>query len=202
MIDQIIALSQIEITAEMSEKEKIRAEKKNAYYENALREMHDGKWISWNWAATLLFPFWMMYRKIYAGTLISIFLFIVIKMTIDIPYINLQTSILLGLFGNKMYYEHLKRKAVKGYTPEIYHVNNSDVIFCPLVAAFFCSGLWPALSTTFLHVENKILMNIILDIPFYITAIIVMLCDYVKTRNALRNSMAVDATEITTQGYK
>ncbi|MEJ5173293.1 MAG: DUF2628 domain-containing protein [Hydrogenothermaceae bacterium] len=74
--------------------------------------------ISWNWAAFFFGLFWLGYRKMYPhafGLMIfSLILQYVQKVVNTDPVVvaltNLSISIILGMFGNYLYYEYTKSK--------------------------------------------------------------------------------------------
>ncbi len=85
-----------------------------------------GKKITWNWAAFFLSIYWMLYRKMYLQTG-GIFLLSIILTCI--PYVGYLLSlslgiiicIILGMYGNYMYLNHIERKL-----KEIDYLNNYE----------------------------------------------------------------------------
>ena len=77
---------------------------------------------SWNWAAFFLGLFWLAYRKmyLYCGVVIALAMLVTgIAQFLRLPPETVQTwqlhvapvfSMLLGLFGNRLYKEHAQRK--------------------------------------------------------------------------------------------
>jgi hypothetical protein len=213
MIDKIIALSQIEISPTLSDKKTARVEKRNAYYAKVLPIMHSGKLISWNWAAGLFTNGWLGYRKAYTGSIAVVlgchlleniyhhfFLSaqqtpeaIILKAIIMLSY-WMSLIVLGGLFGNKIYYEHLKRKVSEGYLSEFYNANNWDVIKWPTVFGllfYFLSLCILGLS----EIQHFPLIIMGTQLITLLTLIIVMRFDYVKSRNALRNYVDDNETD-------
>lgn len=87
---------------------------KNAdyYIEKWDKADNQARFAGWNWAAFFLGVFWLAYRKMYRYMFIFILLSILVG---SLPiggsaYTPLFWMILLGLFGNTLYYKHTKQK--------------------------------------------------------------------------------------------
>lgn len=101
-------------------KEEIEAfigKKSNSYYLDKWVNLKlSNKYVSWNWWAFFLSSYWLLYRKMYLWGFITIVINfvsiggVVIGETIIPP---LVLSIILGLFGNSIYYNHAKEKIYK-----------------------------------------------------------------------------------------
>jgi len=66
---------------------------------------------SWNWAAFFLTLFWMAYRKMYlyaVGISAAFFIITSIFPGLATP-LGISLGVFLGMFGNKMYYEHARK---------------------------------------------------------------------------------------------
>ena len=96
---------------------------KNAEYYLAKFEVFEktGSALSWNWAAFGFGIFWMVYRKMYLYAFLSILLMFFLK-AIEVylrlsPVLSFFLSLWLwvgfGLFGNYLYYLHVKRKVME-----------------------------------------------------------------------------------------
>ncbi len=92
---------------------------KNAdYYISKWEELGEEKKFSWNWPAFFFGLLWFAYRKMYPHTfamlIFNIILYIVqVKFNtaeIIIAITNLSISILIGMFGNYLYYDYAKSK--------------------------------------------------------------------------------------------
>lgn len=92
---------------------------KNAnYYIAKWEELGEGNKISWNWSAFFFGLIWFAYRKMYPHTfamlIFSIILYIVqVKFNTSewvVALTNLSMSIVLGMFGNYLYYDYSKSK--------------------------------------------------------------------------------------------
>ncbi|HHY28797.1 DUF2628 domain-containing protein [Desulfitobacterium sp. PCE1] len=75
------------------------------------------KAFSWNWAAFFVFAFWVGYRQMY----VYLALLVGIMLAGDVAYIfvlgwepdiriTIVISLLMGAFGNALYYRHIRRK--------------------------------------------------------------------------------------------
>ncbi|MCX7760140.1 MAG: DUF2628 domain-containing protein [Hydrogenothermaceae bacterium] len=93
--------------------------KSSDYYIQKWEEIESGgNKISWNWSAFFFGLFWLGYRKMYPhafGLMIfSLILQYIQKIMNTDPVIvaltNLSISIVLGMFGNYLYYEYTKSK--------------------------------------------------------------------------------------------
>ncbi len=92
---------------------------KNAnYYIAKWEELGEGNKISWNWSAFFFGLIWFAYRKMYPHTfamlIFSIILYIVqVKFNTSewvVALTNLSISIVIGMFGNYLYYDYSKSK--------------------------------------------------------------------------------------------
>ena len=73
------------------------------YYLKKFKQFDRGDSVAgWNWAALIFGPLWLLYRKMYSFYLLYlIFLFI--------PYTTFPLFFLMPIFGNFIYYSHVKR---------------------------------------------------------------------------------------------
>ncbi len=85
------------------------------YYANQFQTMKlQNKQTSWNWAAFLVTPYWMIYRKMYlygAGTLLVAF--ILGQLGTFGSLLALAGYVLAGIFGNNIYRKHLETQAAQ-----------------------------------------------------------------------------------------
>lgn len=100
------------------------------YYERVFLQMINGEKMYWNFAAMVLSLTWMFYRKMYGASVLCLFLSLLLPVSImmggwllfpeeimPIFYLIgfLSPFLLMGAFGNYMYYRHLLKKIKKGY---------------------------------------------------------------------------------------
>ncbi|MDR0942868.1 MAG: DUF2628 domain-containing protein [Holosporales bacterium] len=94
---------------------------KQEYYLSAFKELENRKKFSWNWAAFFFFDFWMLYRKMYLECLICccassmIYGMICHYFEFNEIFYWILCKVILGIWGNQLYYKSLKRKILKGY---------------------------------------------------------------------------------------
>ncbi len=92
---------------------------KAEYYIPKFRELKsNNKNTSWNWAAFLVTPYWMIYRKMYgygAGLLGVAFLLSLIG-SVFLSLLLFAGYIVLGVFGNDIYMKFLENKANQAKT--------------------------------------------------------------------------------------
>ena len=81
------------------------------YYIDAFERLDAVGKNTWNWAAFFLGPCWMAYRKMYAYS------FLALMFDFFVPYLGFSfiVNILLGIFGNALYYRVVKNRIVNGY---------------------------------------------------------------------------------------
>lgn len=94
------------------------------YYLEQFKKIDEGKF-SWNWAAFFTLGFWVYYRKTYIGMIITniagFFLLYIPEITLgklSPNAVSIGTAIYLficGAFGNRWYYDTVKRKIKEGY---------------------------------------------------------------------------------------
>lgn len=93
--------------------------KNSDYYIQRWEEINLSKSkISWNWAGFFFGLFWFAYRKMYSYTfglmMFSLFLQYVQKIMNTDPIVialtNILISVVIGMFGNYLYYEYIKSK--------------------------------------------------------------------------------------------
>lgn len=92
---------------------------KNAdYYISKWEELGEGNKISWNWSAFFFGLIWFAYRKMYPHTF-AMLIFNIILYAVQVKFntlgfvaliTNLSISILIGMFGNYLYYDYAKSK--------------------------------------------------------------------------------------------
>lgn len=89
---------------------------RSEYYMAKFREMKANKSIaSWNWAAFLVAPYWMIYRKMYgygAGFFAAAFLISLINSAF-LSFVSIAGYVAIGIFGNGIYMKFLEEKATK-----------------------------------------------------------------------------------------
>ena len=110
------------------------------YYLEAFCKIENGNILSWNTAAFLFWPIWLMYRKIYGFFLVSlIFIFarfcdltplihgiseaLGLSKSFNIYFFSGSGGMILyaiyavfcGIFGNYLYYNAVKRRIKRGY---------------------------------------------------------------------------------------
>ena len=91
---------------------------KDNYYLKKWKNMEEsGEIIDWNWGAFFFQTMWMGYRKmyLYAAVLIGLLVYIDVVLIASLhPLtqlgVDIFIGILLGIFGNKLYYKHAKKK--------------------------------------------------------------------------------------------
>lgn len=91
---------------------------KDNYYLKKWKNMKEsGKIINWNWGAFFFQTVWMGYRKmyLYAAVLIGLLVYIdvILIASFDLPFqlgVDIFIGILFGIFGNRLYYKHAKKK--------------------------------------------------------------------------------------------
>lgn len=91
---------------------------KDNYYLKKWKNMEEsGKIIDWNWGAFLFQTLWMGYRKmyLYAAVFIGLLVYIdvVLIASLHLPFqlgVDIFIGILFGIFGNRLYHKHAKKK--------------------------------------------------------------------------------------------
>jgi len=91
---------------------------KDNYYLKKWKNMGKSrKIINWNWGAFFFQTIWMGYRKmyLYAAVLVGLLVYIdvVLIASLDYPFqfgVDIFIGILFGIFGNRLYYKHAKKK--------------------------------------------------------------------------------------------
>ena len=71
-----------------------------------------GKKTSWNWAAFFFTDAWMLYRKMYKLFVITLIVQFIIATIF--PGLSILIHILVGLFGNYLYKDHVDKLAETG----------------------------------------------------------------------------------------
>ena len=83
---------------------------KSEYYMPVFWQMRtQNKMTSWNWAAFLITPFWMIYRKMYAYG--AIVLGVALVLGLISPLLTLAGYVACGIFANYLYMTHLDKLA-------------------------------------------------------------------------------------------
>ena len=83
------------------------------YYLNKFSSMEvSGKQTSWNWASFFFTDAWMLYRKMYKWFAITFIVQILIGMFV--PVLSICLHILIGIFGNHLYKEHIQQLCTAG----------------------------------------------------------------------------------------
>lgn len=93
---------------------------KDNYYLKKWKNMEEsGEIIDWNWGAFFFLTIWMGYRKmyLYAAVLIGLLVYIDVVLIASLhPLtqlgVDIFIGILLGIFGNRLYYKHSKKKNI------------------------------------------------------------------------------------------
>lgn len=107
------------------------SKRNSAYYQDVFHKINEGKVFTWNWAAFFFGYIWFAYRKMYAVSFLicltytifltciffSVFLNVEDTFSGDVTYIVVVILIKLfyGLFGNKLYYNHIQYKIKDNY---------------------------------------------------------------------------------------
>lgn len=91
----------------LSEAEQQLVRKNEEYYARRFARLRGGRVLSWNWAAFLLGPIWLAYRKMTLWALVSLFLFgalfwFGLLWALPLP------MVLIGLLGNWAYYWYVR----------------------------------------------------------------------------------------------
>lgn len=115
--ENVIDYNKVFDTIAKEEIEAFIGKKSNSYYLDKWVNLKlSNKYVSWNWWAFFLSSYWLLYRKMYLWGFITIVINfvsiggVVIGETIIPP---LVLSIIMGLFGNSIYYNHAKEKIYK-----------------------------------------------------------------------------------------
>ena len=87
------------------------AQKNQEYYKEAFERIENNKF-KLNWVAFFFFPFWVVYRKMYAVTAIFIVLYTALSWLFSyIEFLDFifpfAVAVLLAIFANKIYRNHL-----------------------------------------------------------------------------------------------
>lgn len=101
------------------ELEQLVGEKAEYYLPKFQQMKRTGKGTSWNWAAFLVAPYWMIYRKMYAygaGVLAAGFLLSLLGLA---NLLTLGGYIALGIFANSIYLKSLEEKAARARTMDM-----------------------------------------------------------------------------------
>ncbi len=74
------------------------------------------RFASWNWVAFFFPPFWMLYRRmyLYGFSVLALFTLIELLRLLEVAAANLSISILIGIFGNAIYFYHTRTKVTLG----------------------------------------------------------------------------------------
>ena len=115
-------------------------EKKKDVYLKKFSDLND-KIVGWNWCAFLLSGIWMLYRKMYLFffglTAISVIITMLFGELMDNQVFNLVISLALGacvgLFGDKLYYIHAKRKFDKSESYEAFIRKGGTNLLAPII---------------------------------------------------------------------
>lgn len=107
------------------------------YLRNFDRHGKKGGFISWNWPAALFPVSWLLYRRMYLFGFLYMLLRALAFLWIDSPGVGISFFLVMGLFGNALYFFFIKYKLSKGVT----HLSPSglalllSLIFAPLVGS-------------------------------------------------------------------
>lgn len=129
---------------------------KAAYYIPRFQQMkRQGKQTSWNWAAFLVAPYWMIYRKMYAygGAVLGAGFLLSLLGTGFATLLSLAGYIALGIFGNGIYLKFLEGKADRART-----------MSQPMRADFLAQNSGTNLTATVLTVIGYLLFSVIIAI--------------------------------------
>ena len=83
------------------------------YYLEKFHDMRStGSHISWNWAASLLSPAWLFYRKMYVhGVVLLLLNAIVGLLPVEVRLlVQLCVLVVIGLLGNYFYMQHMEQQ--------------------------------------------------------------------------------------------
>jgi hypothetical protein len=115
----------LELIKTKKERQKGYCTDETCYYAEVFRKNKDNKWVmSWNWAAFLASIYaplcWMNHRRMYLYVLLLVINFALLmflgslfldKVLLFFSSILLLLSpLLLGMFGNALYFHHIRRK--------------------------------------------------------------------------------------------
>lgn len=96
------------------------------YYIPRFQRMKNGRGVQWNWAAFLITPYWLLYRKQYvAGTLVSLF-YLLINLMINFVFR------LSGATGMTPYEEAFTLAEQAGNFPSLFLLSMSMLVICVL----------------------------------------------------------------------
>ncbi|MDR1982674.1 MAG: DUF2628 domain-containing protein [Holosporaceae bacterium] len=111
------------------------------YYLSIMNGLSSGKKFYWNWGAFIGGPFWLAYRKMYLYSSVCLILIVPLLIIMLLPnnaehssqleqdvrhailaasrilviLLQLFFSLILGIWGNNLYYRHIRKKIEKGY---------------------------------------------------------------------------------------
>ncbi len=204
MLEKIIELSKININETNSNSKRYEKNTKiDAYYRNAITQIHNGKWIYWNWSAFFLSALWMLYRNILHLPLMIIGIDIIAEYTLSEKLIESIAKFawlylfFCGLLGNKIYYHHLKRKVEKGYTRSMIQSTNhtlKKILFLFLVSLLILNVLFLYISTQNPDTIKKLdedftLYFCLLSIPYALVILIQPIALYLKNERKLKKTL-------------
>lgn len=129
----------------LKNKNDLRISCEDLYYEKAFSRIMNNEKIVWNTAAFFWVYNWLYYRKMYLNSFLYIVVFLISFVTmmmlfsvtqepgklnfsfmfLIISALFLSLHIGTGLFGNYLYYKHLRKKIRKGYY-RLRYLNNTD----------------------------------------------------------------------------
>ena len=93
--------------------------KKEEYYISKwlkFKQLGHSQYKSWNWAAFFLYFYWLAYRKMYIHAIGISGTFLIITEIIPDKFtrpLGIVLSIVLGLLGNKLYYNYSQKEIIK-----------------------------------------------------------------------------------------
>lgn len=104
----------IKVDAYTRELESFIGKNSEFYLENKIIMEENNGTFSWNWAAFLITPFWLLYRKMYGfGIGIIVLIIMFSKNEFHSYFISLLLHIGVGIYSNALYLNYVKRQVEK-----------------------------------------------------------------------------------------
>lgn len=96
---------------EFAEERRLFLGKNEVYYEKKFAQLQGGQ-LTWNWAAACFTSFWFIYRRMYLWGYLSLLGQIILAAVLVYawPVAPLLACILFGMFGNKIYMNHVEKE--------------------------------------------------------------------------------------------
>jgi len=119
------------------------------YYVKAFKRLNETGKNTWNWAAFLFGPAWMLYRKMYLYGTIFYMIFGTIQNVVVSTgsvflafFFSLGIRILYGYFGNSLYYRIVKKRIRQGYHLLDRYSPTSISAVVPILGLLVCFADW------------------------------------------------------------